>query len=104
MTNYLYKRIQQRNAFTKVFAPWYIEAMFYSDSTFTTTFGGSYERMNYPLEPNVEAYWQITHSSDAIIESEYPNHQTRSFTSTFPRPSGAEGGRAWTTLLLTRNG
>ena len=63
----------KNNASTKVFAPWYIEAMFYSDSTFTTTFGGSYERMNYPLEPNVEAYWQITHSSDVIIESEYPN-------------------------------
>ena len=63
----------KNNDSEKVYAPWYIEAMFYSDSTFSTTFGGSYERMNYPLEPNVEAYWEITHSPDAIIASEYPH-------------------------------
>ena len=72
-TRFYVEGMIKNNDSTKVYAPWYIEAMFYSDSTFSTTFGGSYERMNFPLEPNVEAYWQITHSSDVIIESEYPN-------------------------------
>ena len=56
-----------------ILAPWYIEAMFYSDSTFTTTFGGDNKRMNHPLEPGVTAYWYLTHRSEAVIESDYPN-------------------------------
>ena len=54
-------------------APWYIEAMFYSDSTFTTTFGGSTERMNFPLESGVTAYWNLNHRSEAVLEADYPN-------------------------------
>ena len=58
---------------TTVLAPWYIEAMFYSDSTFTTTFGGSSERMNFPLESGVTAYWNLNHRSEAVLEADYPN-------------------------------
>ena len=56
-----------------ILAPWYIEAMFYSDSTFTTTFGGDNDRMNFNLEPGVTSYWSLTHSSDAVVEADYPN-------------------------------
>ena len=58
---------------TTIIAPWYIEAMFYSDSTFTTTFGGDSDRMNFNLESGVTSYWYLTHSSEAVIESDYPN-------------------------------
>ena len=58
---------------TTVLAPWYIEAMFYSDSTFSETFGGDNERMNFNLEPGVTSYWSLTHSSEAVVESDYPN-------------------------------
>jgi len=58
---------------TTILAPWYIEAMFYSDSTFTTTFGGSTERMNFPLESGVTAYWNLNHHSEAVLEADYPN-------------------------------
>ena len=58
---------------TTISAPWYIEAMFYSDSTYTTTFGGDSDRMNFPLEPGVISYWTLTHSSDAVVEANYPN-------------------------------
>ena len=58
---------------TTILAPWYIEAMFYSDSTFTTTFGGDNDRMNFNLEPGVTSYWSLTHSSEAVVESNYPN-------------------------------
>ena len=56
-----------------ILAPWYIEAMFYSDSTFTTTFGGDNDRMNFNLEAGVTSYWNLTHSSDAVVEADYPN-------------------------------
>ena len=56
-----------------ILAPWYIEAMFYSDSTFTTTFGGDNDRMNFPLESGVTSYWSLTHSSGNVIEADYPN-------------------------------
>ena len=58
---------------TTVLAPWYIEAMFYSDDTFTETFGGDNDRMNFNLEPGVTSYWHLTHSSEAVIESNYPD-------------------------------
>ena len=54
-------------------APWFIEAMFYSDSTFTTTFGGDNDIMNFNLESGVTSYWSLTHSSEAVLESDYPN-------------------------------
>ena len=56
-----------------ILAPWYIEAMFYSDSTFTTTFGGDNDRMNFNLEAGVTSYWDLTHSSEAVVEADYPN-------------------------------
>ena len=56
-----------------ILAPWYIEAMFYSDSTFTTTFGGDNDRMNFNLEAGVTSYWHLTHSSEAVVEADYPN-------------------------------
>tara|TARA_Y100000310_G_C20073861_1_gene530646 strand:+ start:122 stop:502 length:381 start_codon:yes stop_codon:yes gene_type:complete len=58
---------------TTILAPWYIEAMFYSDDTYTTTFGGNSERMNFSLEPGVTAYWYLIHRSDILIESDYPD-------------------------------
>jgi hypothetical protein len=56
-----------------ILAPWYIEAMFYSDSTFTETFGGDNDRMNFPLESGVTGHWTLTHSSSAVLEAAYPN-------------------------------
>jgi len=58
---------------TTILAPWYIEAMFYSDSTYTTTFGGDNDRMNFNLEPGVTSYWSLSHRSEAVIEADYPN-------------------------------
>ena len=58
---------------TTILAPWYIEAMFYSDSTFTTTFGGDNDRMNFNLEAGVTSYWNLTHSSEAVVEADYLN-------------------------------
>ena len=58
---------------TTILAPWYIEAMFYSDNTYTETFGGGSDRINFSLEPGVTTYWTLTHSIENVIESNYPN-------------------------------
>ena len=62
---------------TTISAPWYIEAMFYADSTFSTTFGGDNERMNFPLEPGVTSYWTLTHRSESVIEADYPDFKIK---------------------------
>ena len=72
-TRFYVEGMIKNNDSTKVYAPWYIEAMFYSDSTFTTTFGGSSERMNFPLESGVTAYWNLNHRSEAVLVADYPN-------------------------------
>ena len=58
---------------TTIMAPWHIEAQFYSDDNYTTTFGGTATSFNYPLESSVSAFWTITHYDDAVVESNYPN-------------------------------
>ena len=62
---------------TTILAPWYIEAMFYADSTFSTTFGGDNERMNFPLEPGVTFYWTLDHRSESVIEADYPDFKIK---------------------------
>ena len=58
---------------TTIVAPWHIEAMFYSDDTFTETFGGDNDRINFDLEPGVTSHWTLDYSSNAVTESDYPN-------------------------------
>jgi len=55
------------------YPPWYIEAEFYADSTFTTKFGGTRTTKNYSLAPDENTLWQLTYSSSLIVESDYPN-------------------------------
>ena len=62
---------------TTILAPWYIEAMFYADSTFSTTFGGDNERMNFPLELGVTSFWTLDHRSESVIEADYPNFKIK---------------------------
>ena len=58
---------------TKVSSPWYIEGMFYSDSNYTTIFGGANRKVNVPLESGVTFNWTLSFSSDDIIESDWPD-------------------------------
>ena len=62
-----------KNAGTiKVSSPWYIEGMFYSDSNYTTIFGGKNTLINFPLESGVSYNWTLYYSSSKIVESDYP--------------------------------
>jgi hypothetical protein len=53
--------------------PWYIEAEFYSDSTFSLKFGGSSTQIRYTLAPGEQTLWKLTYSSNLIVESDYPD-------------------------------
>ena len=55
--------------------PWYVETMFYSDSTLTIPLGGSQEMMNFSLEPDVESQWTLTYDNHYINESDYPHFE-----------------------------
>ena len=59
------------------YPPWYIEAEFYADSTFTTKFGGTRITKNYSLAPSENTLWQLTYSSSLIIESDYPDFRIK---------------------------
>ena len=56
---------------TKVSSPWYIEGMFYSDTTFTTILGGASQKIIVPLESGVNYNWTLSFSSSDILESEH---------------------------------
>ena len=43
-------------------SPWYIEGMFYTDTTFTTVIGGKNKRINIPLESGVTYNWTLSYS------------------------------------------
>ena len=59
------------------YPPWYIEAEFYADSTFTTKFGGTRITKNYSLATGENTLWQLTYSSSLIVESDYPNFRIK---------------------------
>jgi hypothetical protein len=63
----------RNNGSARISPPWYIEGIFYSDSTLTLQLGGRNMTMNVSLDPGVETLWTLQFSDDSIIESDYPN-------------------------------
>jgi len=51
--------------------PWYIEASFYKDDTYSHIFGGSSTMKNFALNSGVSTDWSLSYSSGAIVESDY---------------------------------
>ena len=63
---------------TTILAPWYVEAEFYVDSTFTFLLGGDQDSYNINLSPNTSTFWSLSFSSD-IVESNYPDFAIKNF-------------------------
>mgnify|MGYP000050008805 CR=1 FL=1 len=58
---------------TTILAPWWVEAEFYSDSTFTLILGGDQQSFNVNLQPGVSIQWTLSYSDPDKIEFEsYP--------------------------------
>lgn len=57
----------------RISPPWYIEGIFYGDSTFTLQLGGRNTTMNVALNPGVATFWTLLFSNPDMTESDYPN-------------------------------
>lgn len=62
---------------TTISAPWYIEAQFYTDSTYRTKMGGNYTQIRAPLSSGQETFWTISFSSNNVDVREYPNFRVK---------------------------
>ena len=58
---------------TTILAPWWVEAEFYSDSTFTLILGGDQQSFNVNLQSGVSIQWTLSYSDPDKVEFEsYP--------------------------------
>ena len=64
---------------TTILAPWWVEAEFYSDSTFTLILGGDQQSFNVNLQTGVATQWTLNYSSQDKVESDYPNFAINNF-------------------------
>jgi len=65
---------------TTILAPWWVEAEFYSDSTFTLILGGDQQSFNVNLQSGVSIQWTLSYSDPDKIEFEsYPNFAIDNF-------------------------
>ena len=64
---------------TLILAPWYIEAEFFSDSTFSLILGGDQYSFPTNLDTSTSTIWTLEFSSDEIIESNYPDFAIKNF-------------------------
>lgn len=64
---------------TTITSPWYIEAQFYADSTYTLKLGGNRTQIGVPLESGIQTVWSITFSDPDIAEGDYPNFRVSNF-------------------------
>lgn len=58
---------------TSIQSPWYVEAQFYTNSSYKLKMGGNYTRIGVPLEPYQSTFWSLSFSTSTIDVSEYPN-------------------------------
>ena len=55
---------------TTILAPWWVEAEFYSDSTFTLILGGDQQSFNVNLQSGVSIQWTLSYSDPDKVEFE----------------------------------
>ena len=60
-------------------ATWYVEAQFYSDSSYELKLGGNVDEILVPLEPGQSTIWRVEFNSNSVEESRYPNCAANDF-------------------------
>lgn len=60
-------------------SPWYVEAQFYTDSTYRIKLGGSYTKVGVPLEPYQSTFWSLSFSTATVDLNKYPNFRVGDF-------------------------
>jgi len=56
-----------------LYATWWVEAIFYTDSTHEFILGGDDVRMYYSLPPGATTNWQLIFQDNSVNASNYPN-------------------------------
>jgi len=70
----MYAKGKTTNLGTKsITSPWYVEAQFYTDSTYKIKLGGTYTKIGVPLEPYQSTFWAISFSTTTVDLNKYPN-------------------------------
>lgn len=54
-------------------SPWYIEAQFYTDTTYQIKIGGTYVQIGNPLEPLKGIIWTMQYSKSGVNLGQYVN-------------------------------
>lgn len=62
----------QNNGSNGVSPPWYVEAQFYTDATYTTKLGGNNTSISVPLGPGQTTFWTISFTSSNVDVRNYP--------------------------------
>ena len=62
---------------TTISSPWYVEAQFYTDSTYQTKLGGNDTQIGVPLSPGQQTFWTISFSSSNVDVRLYPKFRVR---------------------------
>ncbi len=63
----------ENTGLTSFYAPWYVEADFYADSTYDFKLGGEKYMITFSLEPDEKTGWELKFSSNLYQPSDYPN-------------------------------
>ncbi len=63
----------KNNGSAVVTSPWYVEAQFYTDKTYTTKMGGNYTQIGVPLSSGQQTFWTIYFSSTNVNVVQYPD-------------------------------
>ena len=57
--------------------PWYVEAQFYTDETYSIKLGGNYTTINVPLSRGQTTFWTISFRSSNVDVRNYPDFRVR---------------------------
>jgi hypothetical protein len=60
-------------------SPWYIEAQFYTDSTYQIKIGGNNTQISVPLEPYQSTFWALALSATTVDLNDYPYFRLSDF-------------------------
>jgi hypothetical protein len=67
----------QNDGRDRITPTWYVEAQFYTDSTYITKLGGNNTAINVPLDPGQQTFWTISFSSAQVDVRQFPRFRVK---------------------------
>lgn len=65
--------------------PWYIEAEFYTDSTYSVKLGGNNTQITSSIKPGESTFWTVRYSSSNTNILEFPNFRVSNIRGIYKR-------------------